>query len=163
MATYVRGGNKLKAFLRRAKTAKARSVKGVDVGYFSDARYPPVRTGKNGGQKQKPVPVAAVAAWNEFGTKDGRVPERPFIRQAIKGADKDLIEVLKENIDPLDMVLTRQTAGKMGQVMVGRIQRSITTLRTPPNAPATIRKKSSSNPLIDTGTLRQSVTYKIAE
>jgi hypothetical protein len=44
---------------------------------------------------------------------------------------------------------------------VGDIQHEITVLRHPPNAPATIRAKGSSKPLIDTGEMRQSVTYQI--
>ena len=68
-----KGGKKLDEFLRRAKTADG--VDTVEIGFFSDAKYP------------DGTPVTNVAAWNEFGTenKDGseRIPERPFFRQAI--------------------------------------------------------------------------------
>ena len=69
MPKNVTGGRKLAAFLRQAKAAQASSVKGIDVGFFSTAKYP------------DGTPVAAVAAWNEFGTeRNGQqhVPERPF-------------------------------------------------------------------------------------
>ena len=43
------------------------------------------------------------------------------------------------------------------------VQRTIRNLSDPPNSPITIHNKKSSNPLIDTGRLRQSVTYKVVK
>ena len=137
MASRVTGGARLNRFLRQAKSAK--SVKSVEVGYFSTAKYP------------DGTPVAFVAVVNEFGTKNGRIPERPSFRNAIRGAGKDLTPILVANINPKTMALDVKTAGKIGLAMQGRIQRSITTLRTPANAPSTIAAKKSSNPLLDTG------------
>ena len=148
MARNIKGGQKLNAFLRKAKNAK--SVKEIQVGFFATSKYP------------DGTPVAAVAAWNEFGTK--RAPERPFFRQAITGAEEELNPVLVKNIDPRTMALDRKTAGKLGEVMLGRIQRSIVTLREPANAPSTIRLKKSDNPLIGkTGTLLKSVNYRVID
>ena len=147
MARNIKGGQKLNAFLRKAKNAK--SVKEIQVGFFATSKYP------------DGTPVAAVAAFNEFGTK--RAPERPFFRNAIAGAEEELNPVMVKNINPRTMALDRKTAGKLGQVMQGRIQRSITTLRDPANAPSTIAQKGSSNPLLDTGTLRKSTTYRIVD
>lgn len=164
MASTVRGGNKLRQFFRTVKQAKHLSVKGVDVGFFATARYPDVSTGKNGGKKQKPHHVATVAAWNEFGTRrNGKqhVPERPFMRQAIKAANDDLTEILIQGIDAKKMILDPITAGRMGLAMQNHIQRRITTLRDPPDAPSTIERKGSSNPLIDTGFMRQSVSFRV--
>ena len=150
MPSQVQGGRKLAAFIRKAKAAK--SVRGIDVGFFKAARYP------------DGTPVAAVAGWMEFGTeKNGRihVPERPYFRLALKGAARPLLDVLVEHVDPLTMALDRKVAGKLGQAMVGLIQTSITTLRNPPLAESTKLAKGSSNPLLDTGVLRKSVTYRI--
>ena len=150
MASRVSGGKKLARFLRQAKSAK--SVRAVEVGFFSTAKYPDGTS------------VAAVAAWNEFGTeRNGRqhVPERPFFRNAISGAGKVLLPVLVENINPKTMALDRKSAGKVGLAMQSRIQRSITTLRRPENAPATIEAKGSSNPLIRDGVMRKSVDFRV--
>ena len=84
MPRLVKGGAKLRAFFRQAKSAQR--VDDVQVGFFATAKY------DNG------TPVAAVAAYNEFGTK--RIPERPFFRQAIQGADRDLVPIIKANLDP---------------------------------------------------------------
>ena len=50
--------------------------------------------------------------WNEFGTK--RIPERPFFRQAIQGADRDLTPIIKANLDPKTLAIDRPLAGKLG-------------------------------------------------
>jgi hypothetical protein len=53
------------------------------------------------------------------------------------------------------------TLSKLGIMAQGDIQGEITSLSTPPNAPSTIRRKGSSNPLIDSGEMRGAVTYKV--
>ena len=110
------------AFLRQAKTAKARS-KRTDVGFFASAKYP------------DGTPAAAVAAWNEFGTET--IPERPFIRNAISGADRDLLPILKDGVDPKKMEVDARTAGLLGEAMKARIQNSRSRrCGDPPNAPS---------------------------
>ena len=121
-------------------------MKHVEVGFYSTAKY------------DDGTPVTLVAAANEFGMD---VPERPFFRKAISSAPKVLTPVLKANINPKNMVFDARVAGLMGAVMTGHIQYTLTELRDPPNAPATIKAKRSSNPLIDTGRLRSSVTWRI--
>ena len=170
--TRIKGGKKLDAFLRKAKGA--RGVGQVEVGFYSTARYPPVRTGLKSGQRQDPVTVVEVALWNEFGTWN--IPERPFFRIAIQKMGAPALRLLKAEVDPKTMVVERHTAGKLGLIGQSEVQKSIVNLRTPANAPATIKGgfvptktgkiiyvpgKGSSNPLIDTGFLRQSVTWKI--
>ena len=168
---HVRGGEKLKRFVARAETATTEAVKTVEVGFFADARYPPVYTGRGprAGQKQNPEPVTNVAVWNEFGTTGGAsgggwggpIPQRPFFRQALNGAKKELHPILRQHIDPKTMVVTRRVGGLLGSALQGRVQKSITAMNTPSNADATITLKGSSNPLLDTGFLRQAVTYRI--
>ena len=75
------GGRKLERFLREAGRG---GVSSVAVGFFSDAKY------------QDGTPVAAVAAWNEFGTKN--IPERPFFRQAIAGMEDGIANIIKARI-----------------------------------------------------------------
>lgn len=50
---------------------------------------------------------------------------------------------------------------KLGIVAQGDIQSEITSLRSPPNSAVTIARKGSSNPLIDTGAMRQAVTWVV--
>ena len=119
------------------------------MGFFPTAKY------------DDGTPVAAVALWNEFGTKT--VPERPFFRQAIQGAERDLVPIIKEHMDPKTLAVDRPLARKLGEGMLGRIKKSITTLRTPKNAPSTIAAKGSTNPLIDEKIMHNSVAYEIID
>lgn len=99
--------------------------------------------------------VAKIAAWNHFGTKD--IPARPYLTKAIDENTRSLenfsTKVFKKIMDGMDL---EKGLGLLGEEVVSVIRRMITTLAEPPNAPSTIKKKGSSNPLIDTGRLRAS-------
>ncbi len=90
------------------------------------------------------------------------IPERSFLRT---GHDKNVERVLKQTERALGQVL----AGKMdidtmldlyGQQMATAIKLYMRDLKSPPNHPYTIDQKGSSNPLIDTGALLESITWK---
>ena len=97
----------------------------MEVGFYDTARYPPVRTGLRGGQKQTPHPVTLVALWNEFGTKN--IPERPFFRNAIQSMQDPIINILKADVNPKTMQVTMRLANKVGQIGQSEIRRSITS------------------------------------
>ena len=150
-----RGGKKLQRLLREAGKG---GVSGVKVGFFSTAKY------------QDGTPVAAVAAWNEFGTKN--IPERPFFRNALAEMEDGIANIIKAGIDPRRMVVDDRLAGRVGEYVAGQVQESITALKDPPNAPETIARKrkklggkkgvgGGENPLIDTGFMHDSVTWQV--
>lgn len=119
-------------------------VKGkLEVGFFQTAKYP------NGMQ------VAQVARFNEFGTS--KIPMRPFFRNAINKNTKKWFASLQQ----LLAIDNGKALDKVGEIARGDVVQSITTFNTPPNAKSTIKAKKSSNPLIDTGLMRRSVTYKV--
>ncbi len=111
--------------------------------------------------------MVEIGAYNEFGTC--RIPERSFIRA---GFDAN-----KERIDQIcEMALNEAIEGALngssqldaksmydliGLQVADIIREFLTDLRIPPNAPSTIRRKGSSNPLIDTGQLRSSIVWKV--
>ena len=130
--------------------------KSVRVGFFESARYSVRRSGK----KFKPAstPVADVAARHEFGIG---VPERPFFRKAISVSEDSLVDLCVREVDPSNIMVSASLAGRVGELLKGTVQDFITLVSTPPNAPRTIAAKGSSNPLIDTGVLRLSVTYEV--
>lgn len=154
------GGTKTRAFIANARAAQNDAVETIEIGFYQEARYPPVHTGRRGGRRRSPVPVTNVAAWQEFGTDTG-IPERPFMRTAARDANEDLVPILRSEVDPSSMIVTRRTAGRLGEAMKSRIQRFITNWTDPENAERTRKQKGSSKPLIDTGLLRSSTTYKI--
>ncbi len=144
VTTQRRGGKKLQRLLREAGKG---GVSGVKVGFFSTARY------------EDGTPVAAVAAWNEFGTET--IPERPFFRNALAESERSVGRILQAGLDTKKMVVDERLAGRVGAHVQGQIQESITALKEPPNAPETVRRKGSSDPLMDTGTLRNSVSWEV--
>lgn len=105
------------------------------------------------------------ASANEFGTTDGHIPERSFIRSGVDQNEAEINEVADRLWDQI--ISGRQTKAqalaKMGETIQRHIQRRITTLRHPPNAPSTVKRKKSSNPLIDTGRMRASIRWVLAK
>ena len=105
------------------------------------------------------------AASNEFGTRDGRIPERSFIRAGVDEGDariNDMADRLWSQVT--DGRLTKKLAlAKMGETIQTMVQRKITSLRYPPNAASTIARKKSTNPLIDTGRMRASIRWVLAK
>ena len=141
------GGEKLQALFKNAGKG---GVKSVDVGIFSGAKYP------------DGTPVALVATVNEFGSEDGKIPERPAIRNANKSNEDNLVKIIKNNIDPETMVIDSVTAGRVGVAHESATKKSIVDLKDPPNAPATLKAKAPrANPLVNSGTLVRSVTHKV--
>ena len=141
-----RGGKKLQKLLREAGKG---GVKGVKVGFFSTAKY------------EDGTPVAAVAAWNEFGTET--IPERPFFRRALAESERGVSNILAKGIETEKMVVDERFAGLVGAYVAGQVMESIRTLTSPPNAPETIARKGSTNPLIDSGMMRASVGWSVEE
>jgi hypothetical protein len=88
------------------------------------------------------------------------IPPRPFFRNAIRkygpqwGAD--MAAIIKANGFDAARVLSL-----MGMRIKGQIQQSIVDLRTPPNAPSTIRRKGFDKPLIEKGHMLNSVDYEV--
>ena len=144
----VRGGEKLKRFIRQAKAAEGSAKKRIQVGFFSSAKY------------LDGTPVTNVAAVNEFGNY--RIPSRPFFRNALVDMPERLNEVAQKNIDSKIMAIDEKTANRLGLAAQDLVQRHITILKDPAKSEATLKKvPKKDNPLIFTGFMRLSVTYKI--
>lgn len=87
------------------------------------------------------------------------IPARPWLVPGVRSADQQYLDIIATGIENRTAIET--ILNQLGVVAQGAVQKYMVELKTPPNAPSTIRKKGSSNPLIDTGALRQSVTYTI--
>lgn len=112
--------------------------------------------------KTKDINLAGIAAVNEFGTTDGRVPARSFIRSTMDEKKQYFVNLTKRALTQIlfgaDIV---KSMNIIGLGISKEIQKKITDIRTPPNAPSTVRRKGSSNPLIDTGRMRASIRHKV--
>ena len=106
------------------------------------------------------ISVALVAAWNHFGTST--IPPRPYLTKAIDANSVRLqlfsVKIFKKIMDGADV---ENSLGLLGEEVVSVIKHMITKLDQPPNAPSTIKRKGSSNPLIDTGRLRASQRWAL--
>ena len=96
-------------------------------------------------------------------TKEIKIPERSYFRE---GFDKKLKEiekiVQKQFLKVMDLRLTVDAFyALVGSQLVGVVQNYMTELKDPDNSSYTVKKKGSSNPLIDTGELRSKITYKV--
>lgn len=122
----------------------------LELGFFETARY------TNGDF------VAQVAARNEFGTLT--IPPRPFFRNVI---DNEKVRArwskqLALNIPRIGFKGALKIVGEEG---AGEITKSINGAygEFVEDAPSTIKAKKSSQPLVDTGFMRESVDFKVGE
>lgn len=92
-----------------------------------------------------------------------KIPERSFIRA---GADASGVDVEKETERLIDYVINgdlepQEAAELLGEMAKGEIQKFAIALRNPPNKSATIANKGSSNPLVDTGKMIDSIDWEV--
>lgn len=123
-------------------------IKGAKAGFYTADKGEDPYAGDN------PPTVAEVALWNEFGTE--RIPARPFLRTAQQTAVSKCARLVQVHMDEGANNL-EQIFKECALLLKDEIQQQITHGKFAPNAPATIRRKKSSHPLVDTGNLRQSV------
>ncbi len=114
-----------------------------------------------------------IAYTHEFGgpstivTEEGPIqiwiPERSYIRAWFDQNMDSLLDVMSGLIL---QVLNRKTTAAAAMNTIGgyvatHIQEFIVDLKHPPLSPLTIERKGSSNPLIDSGQLMNSVTWRV--
>lgn len=105
--------------------------------------------------------IAQYAMYNEYGT--GKIPERSFMRSTFDeklGSIKTLMDRQWEKFIRGETTIFRALS-RIGMEHETDVKQKIRDLKTPPNAPSTIAKKGSDNPLIDTGAMVNSVRYVV--
>lgn len=109
--------------------------------------------------------LALIASANEFGTRDGHVPERSFLRRTVAENQRDYEEMLAGAVDDYveDGIPLTRSLGLIGAAAVGDVQDTMVAVDDPPNAPSTIARKGADNPLVDEGVLKAAITWKIEE
>lgn len=131
----------------------------ADIGLFEDA--PP--------RDDSELTQAQIGAVHEFGAqvRHGEtttvIPERSWLRS---NHDKNVAKYNRQ----LDEQYSKVLAGRANVIsaltafaekVASDVRRNITELRSPPNAPSTVERKGSSNPLIDTGSMRNAVSGRV--
>ena len=105
--------------------------------------------------------LVTVGAVHEFGAPSRNIPERPFLRTSFDESKGQINLMIEKEYDRIlrGSADVAQSLGRVGVFLKGKIQKKIVDIKSPPNAPKTIERKGSSNPLIDTGQLRQSIQH----
>ena len=143
----VTGGDKIRDAFKRLADNLA-SAKSVQVGFLEDATYP------------DGMSVATVAALNEYG--HAHTPPRPFFRNMIRAKSGRWPQGLRAALADNDYKAST-ALNLLGATVAGQLQESITELRSPPLAPSTIKAKGHDKPLIDTGHMLGSVSYRVVQ
>lgn len=92
-----------------------------------------------------------------------KIPERSFIRSSFD-SNKEKIYTDGEALayEVIEGKLSARNFYEiLGQTCVNTIQNFIRDLRGPANSGLTVARKGSSNPLVDTGRLLNSISYKV--
>lgn len=100
------------------------------------------------------VTLADVATWNHFGTE--KIPARPWLTVAFDRNKRRWTRLAGRVVKPFRAGQGLTELQVLAAAMVGDCQESLLDEPWTPNAPATIRRKGSDQPLIDTGRLNQS-------
>lgn len=117
------------------------------------------------------ISMGRLAGVHEFGAsiKIGNtiivIPERSFIRAPLAQHRADYVALIGKFTDRvlLGRMSVDRALGLLGIRAVADMQRFISRGVKPDNAPSTIARKGSSKPLIDTGLLRQAITYAVVD
>lgn len=147
------GKSKIKKDLRGLKSYAAL------VGIPSTAPRPVDKETK----KPLAVNMATLALIHERGSAANNVPARPFMKQTRQRAEGRFSRLLRRiysqvihgKVDP------QKGLARLGVAYEGEMKNTFTMGQFTPNKPATIKRKGSSRPLIDTGHMRQSITSKV--
>ncbi len=143
--TTVSGDNDVKKAIE--DLISSLDVPGVTVGIHEGAEAP----------KSGDINMATLGAIQHFG--NDRIPARPWLDTGFDTGLKEYEAIISDAIESGDDLTSAMN--RVGVVATGKVQQYITQLKSPPNAESTIKKKKSSNPLIDTGAMRSSVSYQL--
>lgn len=105
--------------------------------------------------------VASIGFAHEFGT--AIIPERSFMRSTTKEKKKEIVKLqgkLLKKVQSGEMS-TEKALGLVGAFVAGLMSKKIVDIKSPANSPTTIVRKGSSNPLVDTGQLKNSITWEV--
>lgn len=116
-----------------------------------------VHASEASGTHSEGVSVGDIATWHEFGTQT--VPMRSFVRAWYDERTEFIRATLKAELTAAAQGkrTVEQAMERAALIFEGDVKKRIANRIPPPLAPATIARKGSSVPLIDTGALRNAI------
>lgn len=100
---------------------------------------------------------AQLGAIQHFG--NDRIPARPWLDVGVASVNDEILDTIAASLEDGEDI--SQLLNRVGVVAVAGVQNYIDELSSPANAPSTVARKGADNPLVDTGEMKQSVTYNI--
>lgn len=144
-------------YTKTRKALKALDGLRLDVGYFAGIASP-----------DSTFTLPEIAAIQEFGSKrrlfrGKRIPERSFMRSTYDKFRNIYSEAFVENgfLAALGKITPEIALRIVGEDYKSDVVNKITGIRSPRNAPRTVKKKGFDNPLIHTGTMRASIKVRV--
>jgi len=91
------------------------------------------------------------------------IPERSFIRTTFDEQEKAWVDFAQKRLEKVvaGRMKARSMLDQIGAKMASDIQETIVEIKDPKNAGMTVERKGSSNPLVDSGRLMQSITWRL--
>ena len=121
--------------------------------------------GKGAGEMEYTIAtIKEYAVFNEYGTSRG-IPPRPFFRQSVM--TENSIKIIKSFMEEqVKQVVLGNITGQaylenIGTFVVKRIKSTIKNGNFIANKESTLKNKKGNSPLVDTGSLINSITYMI--
>ena len=112
------------------------------------------------------INMATLAATHEYGAPSRGIPERSFLRSAIiENQDKitDLVSKGVKSYLEQGKEIDLMFYDRIGLFASNLVKDKIAKGPFKPLADATVKRKGSSKPLVDTGALRQSISWEVRE
>lgn len=123
--------------------------RGVKVGIQADA-----------GSDAEGTDILDIAIYNEFGT--ATIPARPFIRGSHDKHKREAERIMAHLAGKLGSgASVAEVLNTLGQWYETKVKAHANSGAFVPNAPATVARKGSSKPLVDTGTMIGAIRYEV--
>jgi len=112
-----------------------------------------------GTKSQEGTPLSLIGSAHEFGIG---VPERPFLRNTVRAKKVDYVRLNRINIVRIlhGDLTPQQALDQLGRMAVGHVQNFINT-NSYTLAASTIRRKGSSQALVDTGGMKGAMSHEV--
>lgn len=132
---------------------------------LASGRGPEARIGvlesRGGGEDVGGITLAELALILTLGTRT--IPSRPFLEPGIAAAREQVAAALRRGAQLVaEGKYTLEQAVALGaEAALSGVRRYVRAGVPPPNAPATVERKGSSTPLVDTARLLRALAYEV--
>ena len=120
---------------------------------------------KEAGKPQPPITIAQIATIHEFGSSDGKIPQRSFMGSSIDENQRSISSFIGKLASAVvaGQVSEVIALGKVGQMIKDLFRKKIISKIPPPLKASTLKKKGAgkSTPLVDTGQLVGSIAFEV--